>query len=108
MGSNDIHAIFEGQDQGLRFKYDIDGLEYSEYINVLQALEDNRDFYKTKTGRLLNLRDLGIANFFNIIDNLIYNQEIYDGEIEVDKSKAIFIEDNIENYNLNFIREQKF
>ena len=104
MGSNDIHAIFEGQDQGLRFKYDIDGLEYSEYINVLQALEDNRDFYKTKTGRLLNLRDLGIANFFNIIDNLIYNQEIYDGEIEVDKSKAIFIEDNIENYNLNFIR----
>ena len=104
VGSNDIHAIFEGKDQGLRFKYDIDGLEYSEYINVLQALEDNRDFYKTKTGRLLNLRDLGIANFFNIIDNLIYNQEIYDGEIEIDKSKAIFIEDNIENYNLNFIR----
>ncbi|MBO5131140.1 MAG: DEAD/DEAH box helicase family protein, partial [Romboutsia sp.] len=80
------------------------GLEYSEYINVLQALDDDRDFYKTKMGRLLNLRDLGIANFFNIIDNLIYNQEIYDGEIEVDKSKAIFIEDNIENYNLNFIR----
>lgn len=104
VGSNDIHAIFEGQDQGLRFKYNIDGLEYSEYINVLQALDDDRDFYKTKTGRLLNLRDLGIANFFNIIDNLIYNQEIYDGEIEVDKSKAIFIEDNIENYNLNFIR----
>ncbi|MBS6184724.1 MAG: DEAD/DEAH box helicase family protein, partial [Clostridium celatum] len=43
-------------------------------------------------------------NFFNIIDNLIYNQEIYDGEIEIDKSKAIFIENNIENYNLNFIR----
>ena len=104
LGSNDIYAIFEGKDEELRFKYDIDGLDYSEYINVLQALEDNRDFYKTKTGRLLNLRDLGIANFFNIIDNLIYNQEIYDGEIEIDKSKAIFIEENIENYNLNFIR----
>ena len=104
VGSNDIHAIFEGQDEELRFKYNIDGLEYSEYINVLQALEDNRDFYKTKTGRLLNLRDLGIANFFNIIDNLIYNQEVYDGEIEIDKSKAIFIEDNIESYNLSFIR----
>ena len=104
VGSNDIHAIFEGQDEELRFKYNIDGLEYSEYINVLQALEDDRDFYKTKKGRLLNLRDLGMANFFNIINNLIYNQEIYDGEIEVDKSKAIFIEDNIENYNLNFIR----
>ena len=104
LGSNDIHAIFERQEEELRFKYDIDGLDYSEYINVLQALEDDRDFYKTKTGRLLNLRDLGIANFFNIIDNLIYNQEIYDGEIEIDKSKAIFIEENIENYNLNFIR----
>ena len=98
--SNDINAIFEGEDSELRFKYSIDGLEYSEYINVLQALEEDRDFYKTKNGRLLNLRDLGIANFFNIIDNLMYNQEIYDGEIEVDKSKAIFIE----NYNLNFIR----
>ena len=104
LGSNDIHAIFERQDEELRFKYDIDGLDYSEYINVLQALEEDRDFYKTKTGRLLNLRDLGIFNFFNIIDNLIYNQEIYDGEIEIDKSKAIFIENNIENYNLNFIR----
>ncbi|WP_294384907.1 DEAD/DEAH box helicase, partial [uncultured Clostridium sp.] len=104
VGSNDIHAIFEGQDEELRFKYNIDGLEYSEYINVLQALEDDRDFYKTKKGRLLNLRDLGMANFFNIIDNLIYNQEVYDGEIEIDKSKAIFIEDNIESYNLNFIR----
>lgn len=104
LGSNDIHAIFERQDEELRFKYDIDGLDYSEYINVLQALETDRDFYKTKTGRLLNLRDLGISNFFNIIDNLIYNQEIYDGEIEIDKSKAIFIENNIENYNLNFIR----
>ena len=52
---------------------DIDGLDYSEYINVLQALEEDRDFYKTKTGRLLNLRDLGISNFFNIINNLIYN-----------------------------------
>nr|WP_243250932.1 DEAD/DEAH box helicase [Clostridium sp. D43t1_170807_H7] len=104
VGSNDIHAIFEGQDEELRFKYNIDGLEYSEYINVLQALEDDRDFYKTKKGRLLNLRDLGMANFFNIIDNLIYNQEVYDGEIEIDKSKAIFIEDNIESYNLSFIR----
>ena len=104
LGSNDIHAIFERQDEELRFKYDIDGLDYSEYINVLQALEEDRDFYKTKTGRLLNLRDLGISNFFNIINNLIYNQEIYDGEIEIDKSKAIFIENNIENYNLNFIR----
>lgn len=104
VGSNDINAIFEEKNQELRFKYSIDGLEYSEYINVLQALEDDRNFYKTKKGRLLNLRDLGVANFFNIIDNLIYNQEIYDGEIEVDKSKAIFIEDNIESYNLNFIR----
>ena len=102
--SNYIDAVFEEKDEQLKFKYNIDGLEYSEYINVLQALEDNRDFYKTKNGRLLNLRDLGIANLFNIIDNLIYNQEIYDGEIEVDKSKAIFIDNNIENYNLNFIR----
>ena len=104
LGSNDIHAIFERQEEELRFKYDIDGLDYSEYINVLQALEEDRDFYKTKTGRLLNLRVLVISNFFNIINNLIYNQEIYDGEIEIDKSKAIFIENNIENYNLNFIR----
>ena len=102
--SNYIDAVFEEKDEQLKFKYNIDGLEYSEYINVLQALEDNRDFYKTKNGRLLNLRDLGIANLFNIIDNLIYNQEIYDGEIEVDKSKAIFIDNNIENYNLNFIK----
>ena len=102
--SDNIVAKFENENEKIIFKYSIDDLSYSEYINVLQALEEDRDFYKTKKGRILNLRDLGIINFFNILDNLIYNQEIYDGEIEVDESKALFIDENIKNYSLNFIR----
>ncbi len=102
--SDNIVAKFENENEKIIFKYSIDDLSYSEYINVLQALEEDRDFYKTKKGRILNLRDLGIISFFNILDNLIYNQEIYDGEIEVDESKALFIDENIKNYRLNFIR----
>lgn len=101
---NNIVAEFENKNEKVILKYSIDDLGYSEYINVLQALEEDRDFYKTNKGRILNLRDLGIINFFNMIDNLIYNKEIYDGEIEVDKNKALFLGENIKNYNLNFIR----
>ncbi|WP_294174748.1 SNF2-related protein [uncultured Clostridium sp.] len=104
IGSSDIHAIFEGEGENLTFKYDIDGIDYSEYAKILQSLNEDRDFYKTKKGRILDLRDLGINNFFNIIDNLIYSEEIYDGTLDVDKSKALFIEDSIKNNNLIFIR----
>lgn len=102
--SSDIHAIFEGEGDNLTFKYDIDGIDYSEYAKILQSLNEDRDFYKTKKGRILDLRDLGINNFFNIIDNLMYSEEIYDGTLDVDKSKALFIEDSIKNNNLIFIR----
>lgn len=104
IGSNNIHAIFEGNGDILNFKYNIDGVDYSEYINILQSLSEGKDFYKTTKGRLIDLKDLGINNFFNIIDNLIYNKEIYDGILEIDKNKAIFIEDSIKNNNLLFIR----
>ena len=104
IGSSDIHAIFEGEGENLTFKYDIDGIDYSEYAKILQSLNEDRDFYKTKKGRILDLRDLGINNFFNIIDNLIYSEEINDGTLDVDKSKALFIEDSIKNNNLIFIR----
>lgn len=104
INSNNIQAIFEGNGDGLNFKYNIDGVDYSEYINILRSLNEGRDFYKTTKGRLIDLKDLGINNFFNIIDHLIYNEDIYDGILEVDKSKAIFIEDIIKNNNLNFVR----
>ena len=104
IGSSDIHAIFEGEGENLTFKYDIDGIDYSEYAKILQSLNEDRDFYKTKKGRILDLRDLGINNFFNIIDNLMYSEDLYDGILDVDKSKALFIEDSIKNNNLIFIR----
>lgn len=104
INSNNIQAIFAGNGDSLNFKYNIDGVDYSEYINIIQSLSEGRDFYKTTKGRLIDLKDLGINNFFNIIDHLIYNEDIYDGILEVDKSKAIFIEDSIKNNNLNFVR----
>lgn len=102
--SNDIQAIFEGEDDSLIFKYNIEGIDYSEYIDILKSLSEDRDFYKTKKGRLLDLRDLGINNLFNLIENLMYNQEIDEGMLEIDKNKAMFIENSIKNNNLNFIR----
>ncbi len=90
--SDNIVAKFENENEKIIFKYSIDDLSYSEYIN-------DDYFIATKDDG-----DLGIINSFNILDNLIYNQEIYDGEIEVDESKALFIDENIKNYSLNFIR----
>lgn len=104
IGSDNIKAIFEGEGDTFKFKYNIDGVDYSEYAKILESLNDGRAFYKTTKGRLIDLRDLGINNFFNLIDNLIYNEELYNGMLEVDKSKTLFIEESIKNNNLNFIR----
>ena len=67
-------------------------------------MNEGKNYYKTKKGKLLNLRDLGIKNFFNMIDNLNADSELLNGLLEVDKNKALFLENNITNSNLTFIR----
>ena len=84
-------------------------------------MSEDRDFYKTKKGRLLDLRDLGINDLFNLIDNIMNSEYINEGMIEVDKNKAIFIESkhaqnvitnqadkNVENFEYDHIVKKTF
>ena len=104
IGEECISSSLEEEDDKFYFKYAIEGLEFYEYKNILNAMNEGKNYYKTKKGKLLNLRDLGIKNFFNMIDNLNADSELLNGLLEVDKNKALFLENNITNSNLTFIR----
>ena len=64
----DIIKSIYGEDAEIIIKEDI---MYESSSNIEKLNLSNLDI-----DRILNLRDLGITKFFNIIDNLIYNQEI--------------------------------
>lgn len=100
--SNNIEALFEDGNGKLEFKYNVEGIEFSEYKNIFKSLEEGEKYYKTKSGRLLNLRDLGIISFFNMVNNLSYEKEL-NGLLEADFNKAIFLKESIEKNNLDYI-----
>ena len=69
----------------------IEDIDFSEYKDILEALKDGRKYYKSKKSRLINLKDIGMKNFLNMLDNLSYRKDLSQGILEVDKNKALFL-----------------
>lgn len=107
LNSNNIEAIIEGEEDNLYFKFNIEDIDFSEYKDILDALKDGKKYYKSKKSRLINLKDIGMNNFLTMLDNLSYRKDLSKGILEVDKNKALFLENSIEGNNLSFIRGKK-
>lgn len=107
LNSKNIEAIIEDEEDNLYFKFNIEDIDFSEYKDILEALKDGRKYYKSKKSRLINLKDIGMKNFLNMLDNLSYRKDLSQGILEVDKNKALFLENSIEGNNLSFIRGNK-
>lgn len=107
LNSNNIEAIIEGEEDNLYFKFNIEDIDFSEYKDILEALKDGKKYYKSKKSRLINLKDIGMNNFLTMLDNLSYRKDLSKGILEVDKNKALFLENSIEGNNLSFIRGKK-
>ena len=45
-----------------------------------------------------------MRNFLNMLDNLVYNNELNEGILEIDKNKTLFLENAIQENGLSFIR----
>ena len=104
LNSNNIEAIIDGEEDNLYFKFNIEDIDFIEYKDILDALKDGKKYYKSKKSRLINLKDIGMKNFLNMLDNLSYRKDLSQGILEVYKNKALFLENSIEGHNLSFIR----
>ncbi|ATD57292.1 DEAD/DEAH box helicase [Clostridium chauvoei] len=104
LDSSYINSFINYENSYYNVNYDIDGIDFYEYRNILSSIKDNKKYFKTKNNNFLDLTDTKVKDFFKLLDILNYEENLSDGHLKVDKNKIIYLENIIENKGLSFIR----
>ncbi|MBI6871609.1 DEAD/DEAH box helicase [Clostridium aciditolerans] len=83
----------------LRFNYNIGDIDKTELSNIYESYKSNNRFYKTKDNRFIDFEDDGIIGFFNLIEILDTDKNIEKDSIKIEKSKALYIWESLNNKN---------
>ena len=102
--SSSIEAELQEKDGYYDFSYGIKDIENRELNSLLEGFKQNNRFYKTKDNNFLDFEDDGVKNFFNLIEILNTNEKIETGLIQIEKSKALYLNEKLKNLNLEFIK----
>jgi len=86
------------------FSYGIHDIENRELNSVLTSFKQNNRFYKTVSNNFLDFEDEGVKDFFELIISLNIKENIEDALIQIEKSKALYLNEKIKNKNLQFIK----
>ncbi len=99
--SSSIKAnIKSGIDGYLEVDFNLDDVNKDEYKDILTAFKEKSKFYKLKDGSFISLEQKEVKDFFELVDNLdLINEE----NNKVHASKALYINDVINNKNLDFV-----
>ncbi|AKA68295.1 DEAD/DEAH box helicase [Clostridium scatologenes] len=89
-----------------KLNYNIGDVEVNEFNNIFQSYKSNNEFYKTKHNKFIDFEDEGIISLFNLIQVLNINENIED-TIIIDKNKALYVKEGLENRNFRFTRGEE-
>ncbi|MGH4140749.1 DEAD/DEAH box helicase [Clostridium sp.] len=99
-----IEAEFEDKDDYYDFSYSIHDIENRELDSVLKSFKQNNRFYKTDNNNFLDFEDEGVKNFFDLLISLTTKENNENGLIEIQKNKALYLNEKIKTKNLKFIK----
>jgi len=99
-----IKSELKEKDGYYEFSYNINNIENIELSNVLTAFKENNRFYKTKSNNFLDFEDTGVRKFLKLIGILNTNENIENGLIKIEKSKALYLADKIKRENIKLIK----
>jgi SNF2 family DNA or RNA helicase len=95
-------TLFE-KDQYYDFSYSIRNVDVKELDSIFSAYKSKNRFYKTKDNGFIDFEDEGVKGFFNLFEALNLNGNIQNGVVQIEKSKALYLYENIRNRQLGFI-----
>ena len=91
-------------------KYDYFDLSFTvgdigeeETYNILRAFRDNKKYYILKNGEYLDLQNIELKTFLKLLDSLEDNNNLKGNTIEIPKNKGMYVEDYIEENQINYI-----
>ena len=99
-----IEANLQEKDGYYDFSYGIKDIENRELNSMMTSFKENNRFYKTVNNNFLDFEDEGVKNFLNLIEALNTNEKIETGLMQIDKRKALYLNEKIKNKNLEFIK----
>jgi SNF2 family DNA or RNA helicase len=99
-----IEANLQEKDGCYDFSYGINDIANGELNGVLTKFKQNNRFYKTVNNNFLNFEDEGVKNFLDLIVALNTNEKMETGLIQIEKSKAFYLNEKIKDNNLHFIK----
>ena len=102
--SSSIEAKLQENHGYYDFSYGIHDIENRELNSVLTSFKQNNRFYKTVNNNFLDFENEGVKNFFDLVIVLNTKENIETGLIEIEKNKALYINEKIKHKNLQFIK----
>lgn len=97
-------SISENKDGYLEFEFELGDINEDELQSILKAFRDKRRFFKLKDNSFIDLEDEKTLSFLSIIDNISSDGNINSKSIKFHKNKSIFLNQFIEENNLDFIK----
>jgi superfamily II DNA or RNA helicase len=102
--SSNIEAQLYEKDGYFDFYYSIKGIDNGEISSAFEAYKQNKRFYKTRHKGFLDFEDKGVRDFFNLLEVINIDKDIEDGQRQIEKSKALYLNESIKSRGIGFIK----
>lgn len=86
------------------FSYNIGNLEINELNSAFESYRNKSKFYKTRNNNFLDFEDENVRGFFNLFEVLNISDDLVDGQIKLEKTKALYLYENIMNNGFGNIK----
>lgn len=99
--------VKKGKFDYFELKFALGNIDEEETVHILRAFRDNKKYYRLQTGEFLDLEELELTKFLKLIDALEEDINLQGNTVEFHKSKAIYVEDYLEEEELTFVKGRR-
>ncbi|GAA0076404.1 DEAD/DEAH box helicase [Clostridium sp. CTA-5] len=95
--------IRKGKYDYFNFEFVLGDISKEETSNILRSFRDNLKYYKLENGEFLDLEEQNLKEALTLLDNLLLEETLNNNFIEVNKNRAVYLEQYLEDKDLRFI-----
>jgi SNF2 family DNA or RNA helicase len=104
IGTKGIKAdIKSGKYNYFEMDFKIGDIAPQETAQILMAFRDNLKYFKLKSGEFIDLEELELKKFLKLLD-IVSSTNIDDEHIKISKSKALFMDNYLEENDIRYIK----
>ncbi|OZV11474.1 helicase [Tissierella sp. P1] len=90
----------------LEFNFDIEGVDDSEFENILGSLREKKKYYKLKNGSFLSLDNKAFDHIVDMLNYLdIEGKDFHDGNVKIPKFRTLYLDKFIRDRGIDYIKK---